>query len=339
MTGLRTTTYQRPVCSLCERPVFILPANIYPQPKRTAQLHNRSTRDAPSSKSTRRSSKTVVADDSPRETSAPNTVQPQAEPQKSIATEHAGLLHPKRPFLTPLRLIAFGIVSISFVTVAGLWHRHRVESAKVIVSTAADAGMNALREQDFVKAAELLNQASLAVDILGRTDSTANDIRRSSREAMALAKLATDTLTDILQESFLANRSGPSILSSSYKGAWVIFDSQVYPLSSNPRCYVVDAPVQFSDGFVQIEIESVNFKSVFDDTGEPPRVIFAAQLESLSQPTGEPKTAVLTLNGKTVFLWSSYENYTAIGYRPFDVESEKETRSILSRQLAIQMQH
>jgi hypothetical protein len=40
----------------------------------------------------------------------------------------------------------------------------------------------------------------------------------------------------------------------------------------------------------------------------------------------------LKLNATTAFLWTSYETYCTVGYRPFDAESEKQTKATIERQ-------
>jgi hypothetical protein len=241
--------------------------------------------------------------------------------------------------MTPLRLVAAAIVLVSALTIGGLWHRHRIETAKATVNQATDAGMAAVQNQDYFHGAREFERARLAVDLLGRTDATANNIRRLSREATALAKLASSSLTECLRETLARKNSGPSELltmSSLDKDAWVIFDAPVLLAGTEGEQSIVDAPIQLPEGNVRIEIAFPGLRNVSAAEGvsEAPRFIFAAQLQQVSALRGEPPTSVLTLNGKTAFLWTSYDTYASIGYRPFDAESEQQTRSLLERQLA-----
>ncbi len=341
VVGQRTSTHLRPICPACERPVFVLPANVYPQPKLQASAKNQPAKQSDGTKSGRISTN-VVADVGPQppptksptvhKLTAGRTVQPQPAPEPAILRE------PRTPLITPLRMIAAAIVLVSAVTVGGLWHRQRIERAKTTVARSTDSGMVALRERDFVKAAYELDKARLAVDLLGRTDRAAHDIRRLSREATALAKLASNSLTEFLQET-LSNgkpdQTEPLRMASLDKNAWVLFDACMIPTGEGRDRFVIDAPILLREGIVRIEIESPIFQNAShsSESSEEPRIIFAAQLEQVSPPHGEPPTSILTLNGKSAFLWTSYDTYVAIGYHAFDAEEERQTKALLERQL------
>lgn len=337
VVGQRISTYQKPACSRCERPVFVLPANIYPQVKQKSK--SRSSKGKGGSKSDRTS--TAVVDDDPDQTpqSQPSRTDRNAKAAKAPAViEQQILLEPPSPWITPLRVTTTAIFLVGVATIAGLWYRHRIEKAQTAISQSADAGMAALKEEDFLTASRELQRASDAVDVLGRTDATSNEIRRLSRESTTLANLSSSTLTEILDETIAAGKRGqtePLRLSVSNKGAWVIFDARVTPVSGGRARCLVDAPFFVGDATVRIEVDSPAVRSVSqpDPSGQQARVIFAAQLESLTAPTGQPPISVLTLNAKTAFLWTSYDTYKAIGYRPIDAENDEQTSALLKRQL------
>lgn len=343
VVGRRLDVYQKPACPRCERPVFVLPANVYPQPK--GKSKSKSTKSVESK--SKRSPATVVIDDSPPEpspkssggkpVSRSNSLNTQKAASKSVLHQAIPLDLPPSRRITPLRLTAAAILLMSSVTIAGLWHRHRIETAKVTVSHSADEGMAALHEHDFPKAALELNRARAAVDVLGRSDHAANEIRRLSREATTLAALAPSLLTEILEETIANGKPGqtePLRMSGLYKGAWVIFDALVVPANDSQNRCTIDAPIVFADTKVQVQIESPILRKASQPnaSGEAPRVIFAAQLEQLMPPTGQPPASILSLNGKTAFLWTSYDTFAAVGFRPLDSESEEQTRSVLKRQ-------
>lgn len=344
VVGRRLDVYQKPACPRCERPVFVLPANVYPQPRIKSKAKRAKDDDATKPK---RTSTNVVIDDqqlepSPKASpgksrSRTNPSSAQAAPSKSIRDQPLALDLPVRRRITPLRLTVVAIVLVSAVTIGGIWHRHRVDRAKATVSQSADAGMAALRDREFAKAASELDQARAAVDILGRSDQAANEIRRLSREATTLAALAPSLLSEILEETIANGKPGqtePLRMSSMYKGAWVIFDARVMPANDGKDRCTIDAPIVLGKTSVSIEIDSSILRkaSQTNDSGEPPRVIFAAQLEQLTAPEGKPPKSQLLLNGKTAFLWTSYDTFSAIGFQPHDAESEEQTRGLLKRQ-------
>ena len=343
IVGQRAATYQKPICPVCDRPVFVLPTNVYPRPKPKSPPKGVATKPASRGNTARPSVNTVVGDVPAATPSKPVSGKNGNTAKNGGSTteiEPAMLREPRRPILTPLRLITVAILGISALTARGLWQRHLIETAKATVSVAADAGTAAVRELDFVKGAKELERARQAVDLLGRKDSTAEEIRRMSREATALAHLASSSLTEILQETLSNAKPGQTEslrMASLDQDAWVIFDTSLIPDSQHPNHFIVDAPLWLGKYSVQIEIESATLGSVAatSEGGESPRIIFAAQLEEISSPVGEPPLSLLRLNGRTSFLWSSYETYCAVGFRPFDSENEQQTKAILERQREI----
>lgn len=345
VTGQRSTSYQRPACSICERPVFVLPINVYPatKPKSTAK------------KSTKKSTEDASTSLSPKMKSAIQDAEADAEPgsskrrsrsktsdervgQSPAVAESLLIPEPREPLMTPLRMVTAAIVIISALTVGGLWHRQRIQTAKVTALQAADAGKAAIQENDFVKASQELERARNAVDLLGKTDQSANEIRRLSREVTALVKLDSNSLPEFLSETLSNGKreSGDSLLLSPLdQGAWVIFDARVLTVTSAPNRCVIDAPILLPQAIVQIEIESPVLAKLprADASGDAPRAVFAAQIDRLSAPSGDPRTSILTLNGKTAFLWTNYETLVAAGFRAADSETEQQTRSLLEKQL------
>ena len=342
IVGLRTVAYQKRPCPRCQNPVFVLPANVYPRPKPKPSV----TPVLPKTTSevhVQPSDEKVVVDDTRPMTGSKSTKLERSDFDRKLvaspAKEPELLSSPRARVFTPVRLLGLAIFLMTAVTAAGLWRRHQIETAKAIVARATDDGKEALRTRDFVKASEELQRAHAAVDVLGRKDETANEIRRISRQATAAAKLASSTLTEILEEALTAAKADTTKspqLTSVDRSAWIVFDARIVPSDDVTTGYFVDGPIQFADSQVRIEIVTGIFRQQprADESGEAPRAIFAAQLEQLTAPTGDPPTAVLTLNGKTAFLWSSYDIYSAIGYRPNDTdpESERETRALLDRQ-------
>lgn len=246
---------------------------------------------------------------------------------------------PRPPLITPLRVIGVAILVISGLTIGGLWYRQQFEAAKATASIAADAGMAALKSGDFAKAASELRKAHLAVDLLNRKDPAANHIRRRSQEATALANLASSSLVDFIKTTLASGKEGqtePLRMLSVDQDAWVIFDTNVIPAPEGIDRLVLDAPLEIDGVVVQVEINSaiLTRAALSSGSSESPRLIFAAQLKQMLPPRGEPPTSVLELNGTSAFLWTSYDTYLGLGYKP--LETEKATiQNLLDRQLLL----
>jgi hypothetical protein len=93
---------------------------------------------------------------------------------------------PRTRLITPFRAILAGIVLIIGVTGYGIWHSRQIEKAEVTLKTASEAGQQLLEEGDLVGANSAYQQASEAVDILGRHDRQAFDVQQTARELEAL---------------------------------------------------------------------------------------------------------------------------------------------------------
>lgn len=351
LVGQRTTSYQKPLCPVCDRPVFILPANVYPRPKIKPAKDKPQVGAAgkPSSggKPLKSSPNSVVDDNpssSPLRPGSGKKTPGTRDSAPAVGSQPTLLQAPPRPFFTPLRLITGSILIISVLTGGGLWYRQQWETAKATVSSATDAGRAALRDRDYVTAAKELERAKAAVDLLERKDRTAEDIRRQSREATVLANLAANSLSEILEDTLANAKPGntdPLRMASLDQNAWVIFDTSLIPFPTGSNRFQVDAPLWSTrhQVYIQLEIESPALAKVAiaDEGAEAPRVIFAAQLEEMSAPTGKPATSILKLNGKTAILWTDYETYQAVGFNPHgDTEYEQQTKAILAKQLELQ---
>lgn len=350
LVGHRTSSYQKPLCPVCDRPVFVLPVNVYPRPKvkppKDSPQSGASAKLIPSGKLLKPSPNSVVDENPSSSPSRPGSGKKTASGRDSTGSgsgEPDLLQVPRRRFFTPLRLVTGLILIISVLTARGLWYRQQWEAAKATVSAATDKGLAALHDRDFATAAKELERARAAVDLLERKDQTAEDIRRQSREATVLANLAANSLSEILEDTLGNGKPGDTDslqMGSLNRNAWVIFDTSLVPLESGANRFQVDAPMWSNKHqvFVHIEIESATLAKVakVEEGAEAPRVIFAAQLEEMSAPTGKPATSIMKLNGKTAILWTDYDTYHAVGFDPHsDSEYEQRTKAILSKQLEL----
>jgi hypothetical protein len=351
VTGDRVSAAQRPSCRNCGRPVFVLPANVYPA-RRKPTAHtlieksasgkmsstaNRDVSAAPTpdmatSKKSRRSKHASPSDKQVSVSSPVPIVSPAAIESNGI------LLEPRSRVVTPFRLVMAAVILIGGLTVWGTIHRSRVAAAQKIVLAAKEAGMKALGEGDFETAARELGRARDAVDLLGRTDADADSIRRFCREAVAGHKLSGDSLFEIAHDGLIASREGGAAarrFDGLHQGTWVLFDATVSNATVEEQPCRLDMPLIVDDVVFSIEVDSPVVRSASASPAaveQSSRVIFAAQIDHVVGPTGQDKVAILMLNGKTAFLWSNLETYSALGYRELDVEDRDATRALLDRQ-------
>ncbi len=348
VAGDRVSAAQRPACPNCGRPVFVLPANAYPvaaKPKTqeagaTAGKGERPAREGPrSGESQRAGEASRPRDAAPAETPAakPDRRNPAASAtaQPAVIKPDGILLEARTRILTPFRLIVAVIVVMGGVTGWGLWHRQRVESAKANVLAAHEAGMKALQAGDFATAARELTRARDAVDLLRRTDPEANTIRRFSREAIAGHELSRAGLFELLADYAANPGGGKSRFASRHRDSWLVLDAVIANPDATDRPCVLDMPLLMEGMPFRIEVDSPAIRTAARREYErgSARVIFAAPMSEIHPPSAEDPEAVLVLNGKSAFLWTTLETYNALGYEENRADELQLTRDLLARQL------
>ncbi len=331
VTGERSRQVQRPPCPSCGRLIFVLPANVYP----------RSVKPAP--KKTAPPSKAVKPTDAEETKSkSPAKVRTTVEEPEAVPRDpRSGIaLEANEKWLTPFRLTLMAMLAVSGLTIWGLWQRHQVELAKTIVAKATEAGMQALQDGDFETAARELERARDAVNLLRRTDEESQSVRRLCREAVAARGLAQASLFELLP-TLLADLKPGDKDAQKFDGLsrnnWILFDVTVLVPEDDAQPCTLDMPVLPRLRPIRIEVDFAALRQAARQSpaNEPVRVIFAAQWERIASPAGANTEAVLTLNGQSAFLWTSYDNYAALGYREENVEEQQATHAVLDRQLAV----
>ncbi|MEK6258685.1 MAG: hypothetical protein AABP62_08695 [Planctomycetota bacterium] len=327
--GERSRNAQRPPCPSCGRLIFVLPANVYP----------RSVNPAP--KKAIPKPNTAKNPDAKETTSKAQARAKVVEDEVAARDERSGIaLEAKEKRLTPFRLAMTAMLVVSSLTAWGLWNRHRVETAKAIVAKATEAGLQAWKDRDFDTAARELERARDAVDLLKRTDAESQSVRCLFREAIAARGLAQDSLFELLHSSMADLKPGDKDakkFDGLYRHSWVLFDAAVLVPEDTTQPCTLDMPIFHRTLAIRIEANFGALRQAARQApdGESPRVIFAAQLDRFTPPSGAQSEAVLTLKDQSAFLWTSFDNYTALGYHEEDAEELKATHAVLERQFEV----
>jgi hypothetical protein len=354
VTGERLPAAQRPGCPDCGRPVFVLPANVYPVPVRSKKKGTKQEAAATpgeGKRATREEPSVEEGDPGVKPSAGPPGGKPPAKPDRRTVANGAPakaaasqpvvsrpegiLLESRTRILTPFRLIVAAIVVMGSLTGWGLWHRHQVESAKIHVLAAHEAGMKALKEGNFAVAARELRRARDAVDLLRRTDADANSIRRYCREAVAGDGLLDSSLFEVLAEFAADPANGKGRFASRHRNSWLVLDAVIANPEATDRPCVLDMPLLMDGMKFRIEVDSPAIRTAARREFErgAARVIFAAPMSEIRPPSAEDPGAVLVLDGKSAFLWTTLETYTALGYAEDRDEELQLTRDLLARQL------
>lgn len=354
--GMRQSEYQQVGCARCGEPSFVLPADVYPQPKPLKHRPKsvsppRKTDKADPPKPRPRTASSVRAG-APATASRPaaerlrqrmRTVKDDLRRQARDMRTHAadGLRRAvarQKARLTPFRLVIVGIVAV--VAGTGYWvmQRNAAEQAEITLRTASESARAALAEGDFLTASREFRRACDALEVLKRDDETARTLKQMLRESTSASQLLSKPLFDVISELPQASHRDPAHWQEEfrrqYADQWLVIETTIMPNSAAPPGndhMFIDYPLVVGGKPVVIEADV----SLFDrlgTTAEPKRVIFAAQLEGCRLRDEDPKRWVVTLRGENAFLWSSFDNYRALGFDFADEAAENDVRQLLEEQ-------
>ena len=299
VTGVRNQRMHVAVCRSCLYQICVLPTSPYPRPKvRTPKkkipkpvdtrddTDKREVRTPPPA--SRRGARHEVE---PQRSGSKKSTRTDSQPLEAKRREPQ-LPVVRRKFVTPLRLIAVGMIGV--VTLSGWWvvHRRAVAQAVVTFAATAKAGRAALAESNFEVADQQLQQAVTALDLLGRDDREARQVRQLAREAAAAQGLAL----------------------SSYQGRWFLLDTNGLQFTSDdPPQWRFSLPLIPGDEPLQISGDLTNWSKVLGST-PPSHVILAGQLDEVRVLGDGPDAGLeIVLKKDSLCLWTSPDVYAALG--------------------------
>jgi hypothetical protein len=224
--------------------------------------------------------------------------------------------------LTPSRFqwLVLGIVVGVGLTGYAMFRSRQRAGAEVVLGEALRRGRTAIAARDFPEAAKYFQQAADAVDVLGRDDPTAREIRQFARESNAAAHLCPKPLHELLADASAtdAGRIGlawSDVFRSTYQGTWLVCEAMVSRKAadgSGAARYLSDHSVFAGSQSAVVQTDLRAFDSLGIET-EPRSVIFAAQLQDFVPGPPGGNSWTIKLRPDTAFLWCVAENLDAIG--------------------------
>tara|TARA_R110002111_G_scaffold107056_2_gene165440 strand:+ start:2217 stop:3425 length:1209 start_codon:yes stop_codon:yes gene_type:complete len=340
LSGYRRKTPSRHACQQCEETYFILPRNCYPAPRPRKKKKQLPTQQQISQYILNSPLVTRLRERHEQKKAArqPQTVQtPTAAKPKISAFE---LPPPRTRLITPFRGILAGIVLIVGLTGYGIIHSRSLDQATDTLKTATEAGETLLKQGDLPGANAAYLDAFQALDILGRTDQSANEIRQTSRELKAINSQAVSPLFEIADEAVAHikqsdMKSWQSLFDIRYAGTWMIFEATLIPRSADveteaPR-FRLNLPVLLDEYALYLELSSPNFLEYLEQhSGQP--LIFAAQIAGFRQDADQSDAGIILLNGETAFLWSHVKLYEELGFEFDEFHDRNQIEAILNQQ-------
>lgn len=226
---------------------------------------------------------------------------------------------------TPLRLVAFGFVTLFAMLGFFLVQQQSQRSALRIIQTEVDAGRAAANEEDWIAARDHLQAAVIAFDTLKRTDLESQSVRQLHRETQALTRLSTGSLLDLVEEGeeYLKTHD-PELLPEYLLGRhgldWYVVEGPVRirtrhpkePRSGEPLFELILPWVTESGRAIRVEADFPCFREVVTGTKTAP-ALFGAQLADCRL---KDDVWTIRLIPESGFLWCNRHTYDALRLPP-----------------------
>ena len=323
VSGIRGERMHVAVCRECRFQICVLPVSPYPRPKvrapkkktpKPSVLRDTVEPDVRTPPPSANRSSRSVGGAKPSEVK--KSTRADSKPQEEIRREKSPFAIPRRRIVTPLRLIAVGMIGV--VTLAGWWvvHRRAVAQAVVIFAEATKAGRAALAESDFDLADLQLQRAVSALELLGRDDRDARQVRQLAREATAARGLALSSLFELIGEARSARKISAAnwqqTIKHNYQGRWFLVETNGLLLTTgDPPQWQFSVPLIPGTEPLQISGDLTNWSRLFGST-PPTQVILAGQLDEIRPLAGDQGLEIV-LKKETLCLWTNPDVYSALG--------------------------
>jgi hypothetical protein len=354
ISGMRLTAFQVVRCNRCGNYVFVLPQDVYPKPvpkakkKVPPKTPFQAARDSAESLQTispavptRQNLPPTGAKVAEKPAPAATSTKPAATSASEIrieAIEVAPQL--KRSVFSPVRLVALAIFGVVALTGYLVWQGQLKEKAALTLRQHLEAGEAALRGGKYAEAATEYQQASEAVDRLGRDDIESRGIRQKAKELNAIAHLSSLSLYELCDEAQLAVAAGDTKWSERFdrlhRDSWVVIEGDIVSDAGPDGIPQALIRYPFRIGNAQVILDArLKALQPTSATAAPQHVIFAAQLVSFAEEGTKNKVWVLKFNDASAFLWTGTDTYRALGLGADDLRSDDETARLLAAQAEI----
>ena len=357
--GLRRVRYQHLVCKACGASLFVLPRDTYPPPHFPQE---------PSKKKKKRRTSKQAATPVPLDFSEPVVQDDRHQPVPAIAKEvydeDVGPGFVERQiewtgeffsaakdefvsFWTPYRKLAAAICCLLALTAFVVFRQNVRANAETTSREKFASGLAFLSEGQWTKARDDFEQSASAVNILGRSDLEANDIRQYARETLAMTRLGDETLFDIVEDAEATYvRQGSdawiSKFESDYENDWMIIEGTLRPTTRHrtrdgePALELV-FPWVVGERFHQVRVYlefplAVHLPPIgnVENDGAGNIAVFAAQLAGCElSPQSE---WIVTFEPQSAFFWVHSETYAGTHLEIGSVRPESEVSLILRQQ-------
>lgn len=223
----------------------------------------------------------------------------------------------RRKLVTPLRVAVVGMIAV--IALSSWWVvRKRAQTLAVVTfAESVKAARTALSSEQFEVADEQFSRAVHSLDLLGRDDREARQVRQQAREAAAASKLAPISLFDLLSEArqtqHMAGRDWQRVVRLSYQGDWFLLESNglKFPSGEKQQLAFTVTLVPGAEP-IQVRGDLSKWSKQYGSSELPKQFILAGQLADIrSLPDG--KGWEIVLEDDSIFPWANAGTYAALG--------------------------
>ncbi|MCA9087146.1 MAG: hypothetical protein KDA90_00765 [Planctomycetaceae bacterium] len=370
-SGLRRQRHQHLVCKSCGASVFVLPGDVYPPPRETKRKRpEEGPISVPESTDSPMVSEGVPSGPKPKRQEPVMSMPTIAEKPPDMDAVDVGVISvgPKalkkkkevpqepppepppagpslgetlRDIFTPFRLIVAGVLLLLVLT--GMWQLRKwsYRDALTTVEAEIELGHAALEDQNWVEARDHFGQAVAAIDILGRTDAQAQEVRQLHRETRVLTRLTGGSIFEVIEagDQFLKTGKVEDVgefLRGRFGVDWFVFDGPVRRREKHPdRDKKVQHPFELLLPWTPESKRQVIIQVDFDcldplvSSQEPRRLLLAGKFGSCELVDD---TWVFRLEPESGFAWANAATYRALGIPADPQESGNALQALLQEQ-------
>lgn len=347
-TGLRRQRQQQLHCKSCGRSIFVLPRNVYPIPvaplEKASSAKKKEDDDfGPGPQSISKLKKRTRA--------TPAPASPQARPEKSpkqkgpfqpAATSlpkgdarsqspSGKMKIPKNKIEIPVRppfwkrflVPGIAVAVIALFTMFWILRQAQLTHATAVASAAGKQGLELFEEGKWLDSRPLLEEATIALNRLGRSDSDAQKIRYAYYETRAMTHLCADSIDEIFQyavQKFNEQEQPAKTnnrLADRYQNQWIVVEAvveDVTPEKSKKRRFEVKLPLSLEGltGNAILEVNFPDFAKAIPQAGKQ-KCIFAGAIIDCERDEEQDRW-ILKLDPQTGFLWVHPSTYSDLGF-------------------------
>jgi len=258
-----------------------------------------------------------------------------ATPRVTWAERKVQLSRGVRRTFSPIRLVLVGIVGLFVLTGLWVWHQQAVRKAAVTYAQAIKTAQGALGEGDLIVAAEQYRTAAGALDLMGRTDREAREIRQLAFETEAARNLVHVGLFELISEIEQSRRAGIAewidMGNRKYAGQWLILEaSQLEFPKPGSGDQTATLTLPHSAGLITFRIPTAPLMTAQGTLPAQP-ILLAGKIASLATSSGtggaESTSWEIVFDQNALGLWTSEEVLSRVGW-----QLDAETTALLRRQ-------